>query len=302
MKDQIVAKENVRFLALQECEQRLIGAYRRGLEATMSMAKELNKIEREELFIERGCKLFSDYVQTYLQMSWRTAMRITDVAKGVEVLRQAGLRLPVNESQVAELTRLKNETQQIEVWTRLLKAEEMEEMPLTARAVEKAVTVAIEAAAQAEPEERRGVQTSLDMEDEDTTSDGPNGAPKKMTPVGKVEPAPRIKIGEKAEAALERIRRLCGKPVAEAIENGNHPISEKDLIKWSEQEDDMVKRLAHYVSDMRWKVDKAIAFENSDIDSETTLEKLREMAIARGGRMRFELEDIKVLLEQIKVA
>lgn len=301
MKDQIVAKESARFVALQECEQRMIGAFRRGLEATMAMAKELNKIEREELYTERGCELFSDYVQTYLQMSWRTAMRITAIARGVEVLRQAGLRLPTNESQVAELTRLKDETQQIEVWTRLLKAEEMEEMPLTARAVEKAVTVAIEAAAQAEPEPRRGVQTSLDIE-EDASSDGPNGAPKKMTPVGKVEPAARIKIGEKAEAALERIRRLCGKPVAEAIENGNHPISERDLIKWSEQEDDMVKRLAHYVSDMRWKVDKAIAFENSDIDQETTLEKLREMAIARGGRMRFELEDIKVLLEQIKVA
>src|SRR5260370_5126430 len=170
MKDLSVEKESARFLALQECEHRIVSGYRRGLEATCAIAKEFLKINKEKLYEERGCETFSDYVQTYLQLSWRSTTRILAVARAVEVLRTAGLRLPANQSQVEELTRL-DEAKQPEVWQLLLKAEEMEEVPLTASAIEKAVDLAL----QARVPERRGVQTPLDIDD----SGGKDGDGKK---------------------------------------------------------------------------------------------------------------------------
>jgi hypothetical protein len=296
----IAGTDTARLVALEECEQKIFSAYRRGLEATCALAREFNKIERQELYRERGCESFEAYAQEYLRLDLRSVERTRAVARVIQVLQEAGLRPPANETQAAELARLE-ESKQPHIWQILLSAEESTDKPLTVSAVRKAVDNAAGLKDQA-PSPARGVQTALDME-----SGGPSTgtqatteqAPKKMTPLAGAKLPERISLSELGEAALERIKRLCGKAVASAVESGNLPISERDLRKWADEEDTMVERLAHYINDLRWTVSKAIAFENADIDEGTSLQKLREMTIARQGRMRFELDDMKVSIELV---
>jgi hypothetical protein len=291
MRELTIEGDAARLVALEECEQKILSAYRRGLEATCDMAKQFRKIKQHELYKERGCESFEEYAVKHLRADLRSVNRTLDVAEVIEVLRRAGLPLPANETQAAELSRLNGEYQ-AEVWQRLLKAEEVHELPLTAAAIKKAVDLAQEAIeAETVSSERKGVQTALDMDSQS------EGTPKKMTPVSATVPERAVKYDESGEAALERITRLCGAAVGKAIETGNLPMSQRELIKWAEEADEMVKRLAHYVNDLRWKVDKAIQFEMAEIDEATTLTKVREMALARGGRMSFTLADIKVLVE-----
>jgi hypothetical protein len=300
MRELVIDGDAARLVALEECEQKILNAYRRGLEATCDMAKQFRRINEHQLYKERGCGSFEEYAVKHLRADLRSVNRTLEVAEVIEVLRRANLPMPANETQAAELSRL-DEDHQAEVWQRLLKAEEVHELPLTAAAVKKAVDLAQEIIdAQAEAAStgslalgRKGVQTDLDM-------DSADGAPEKMTPVPETKvPERAVKYDESGEAALERITRLCGAAVGKAIESGNLPMTQRELIKWAEEGDEMVERLAHYVNDLRWKVDKAIQFEMAGLDEATTLTKVREMALARGGRMSFTLADIKVLVEHL---
>jgi hypothetical protein len=287
-----------RLVALEDCERKIMSSYRRGLEATCDMAKQFRKIKDHELYKERGCKDFDDYAIRYLRADLRSVYRTLEVADVIEVLRRAGLPPPANESQAVELSRLDHDHQP-EVWQRLLKAEEVHELPLTAAAVKKAVDLAqetLEAQAEVADVPRKGVQTELD-----TDQAASEGTAKKMTPVGAGIKIPEraVRYDESGEAALERITRLCGAAIGKAIESGNLPMTQRELIKWAEQADDMVVRLAHYLNDLRWKVEKAVQFESQEIDEATTLTKVRELTLARGGHMSFILDDIKVAVEYL---
>jgi hypothetical protein len=302
MKELAIDGDAARLVALEECEQKILSAYRRGLEATCDMAKQFRRIQQYELYKERGCGSFEEYAVKHLRADLRSVNRTLEVAEVIEVLRRANLPMPANETQAAELSRL-GADHQAEVWQRLLKAEEVHELPLTAAAVKKAVDLAREIIeAQAERQDvlsPKGVQTALDME----SADGA-GTPKKMTAIDSQPKVPEraVRYDESGEAALERISRLCGAAVGKAIESGNLPMTQRELIKWAEEGDEMVERLAHYVNDLRWKVDKAIQFEMAGLDEATTLTKVREMALARGGRMSFTLADIKVVVEHLATA
>jgi hypothetical protein len=281
-------EEKSRFVLLEECEHRILGAFRRGLEATCSLARDFRMIRELELYQERNFNSFTQYVQKHLQADMETVNRIERIGPIVDRLLEAGLKLPANESQAAELSKLKPEKQP-QVWKQVLIASEKTESPITVSIVRKAVALH-EPQQPKEESDRPGVMTALDLEGE-TTKTEDDGAPAKQE---KAKVPERLTFSEKGEAALERVGRLCGKSVREAIEKGNLPISERDLLKWSQEEDSMVQALKYYIVDQRWKVDKAIQFENRnfEVKPDTTMAELVTRIKARGGRLKFEFEGI----------
>ncbi len=285
----VVSPDKARLIQLEECEHRIMTAYRKGMEATEAIARELRTINDQELFRDRGCETFNIYVLKYCRISIDTAQEMIAVSRTNDRLRQAGLPLPANQSQSAELARLEAEQQPI-VWQRLLNGEAQSEMPLTASIIKKQVDLAKSATPA-----RSGVSVTLNLGDEPKAD--ANGAPKKSTPATKVPP--RVKLSEKGEAALERIKRLCGEPVSNAIANGNLPISERDLLKWSEEDDPLVETLAHYISNLRWTVAQALKFEGLTINEATTVGDLMKLAQARGGRYLFETDYVRVAVELV---
>jgi hypothetical protein len=290
-------------VALEESEHKIRAAVRRGMEATCAIAVELHKIRERELWRARDCNSFNEYCGRYVPLDASSITRIQQIGPVVERLREAGLQLPENESQAAELIPLKPEDQ-AHVWKRVLLAAEKAEAPITKRVVRD--VVAFYQRQQPEPEEdeeeeqqeeeqeetaagRRGVRTALDLDDKaEAKEDSAPSRGKKDKP----KVPERLTFTEKGEAALERIKRLCGKAVGETIEKGNVSISERDLIKWSEETDSMVRNLAYYVIDQRWRVDKAIQFENRTITGETTVADLATIVAAR-GELSFRFGSIK---------
>src|SRR5258706_4704129 len=253
--------------AMEECELKINNAWHKGIEASFVIGRELEKIRSQELFRALGYDSFHAYVKE--RQDPRSMRRQLAVLGTVQALKAANLPLPANESQVVELARLDDETQPL-VWQRLLTLRDKDpEKPITVGRVRAAVEFELAARPA-----RTGVKTTLDL-------DG-NGA--------------AIKLDEEGERALNRIRRLCGDPIADSIVRLNIVISERDLIKWAEQDDAMVKQLAYYIA-QRWSVTKALAFENRDLSGMTTVNDMIALASARGGTLEFKFQKTKITVE-----
>lgn len=292
MKSEIIRTDKERIVALEECEHKIINGFRRGLEATCSIAREFGKIEVQELYRDAGYEEFNEYLERRLGLELTSVRRIMAVSVTIENLRKAGMNLPENESQAAELARVEAEHQPI-VWGLVLEEAERLDKRVTANAVRDAVKSYEQQNESREEEQeeekpvRRGVTTALDLAES-------NGASKKSAKVPE-----QITFTEEGEEALERIGRLCGAPISKAILNGNLPMPERDLIKWSEQTDEMVSILAHYISDLRWSVARAIQFESQTLNEATTLGQLITLAKAHHGRYAEETDYYKFSLELV---
>jgi hypothetical protein len=162
-----------------------------------------------------------------------------------------------------------------EVWESALNAAMLNETPLTASIVKKAVNTATTKPRKRKekPRKEKPPADSLAGLDVDDDEDEAEAEEKPST----------IKLTEAGEKALDRIRRLCGKSYADALENGTVKISEKNIIKWAEQDENMVPLLGHYVVDQRWSVDHALKFEEEMFNGDTTVDRLVDLQNARGG-------------------
>jgi hypothetical protein len=300
----LTTPENIsRFALLEKLENNLKGAFRRGLEATRSMGQDLNRIKEEELYSERGYQSFNKYVEDFVQLPRSTVERLIIISQSARLIEDAGLRLPENESQVAELARLEPERQKT-IWKLIL--DSFEEDEITA----KTVRIAVEqeqrrAAARVQEKEqkpaatRSGVKTALDGKEDDKEGE------QRAAAATKTAVPDRIRLTQDGEEALDRIRELCGEVTAEGIEKGYVSISERDLIKWAGESDVAVRNLEHYIVDLRWSVRKALEYEDKIIDGESTLNQLIVLARARGGRAIFEHQDYnelyKITIERTKI-
>lgn len=290
MKNELITSKE-RLLALEQCELKIANSLRRTQEATCTMGRELQKILDEELYAERGYESFSDYAREFLPFDSRSANRFMAIAGTIERLKKAGLALPENESQAAEISRLHPERQS-EVWQALLEQKEKTDLTLTVQGIRMVVDMIEQEIEQAEngkktaAAERPGVETDLDL-----SAPEPNGEkPKKGAP----KPPAHLILSEEGEAALERIRRLCGDVAADSILYLRVPIAERDLRKWAEQDDDVIVSLAHYVIEQRWSVAKALGFEQTAIGPATPFGKVLDRVDARGGSYDFDYLDSRV--------
>lgn len=302
---EIVLTDEARSIALEECELKIKAAWKRGLEATVIIGNQLRRIAGEELYKARQNESlksprpytdFVEYVEHYLDYKRSTAYYLIKVAEGYTLLRDEfkvlQLPLPENESQVAELTRIEPE-QRAHIWGRTVEICAQVEKPVTANRIR----LVFEDEVPPEPSpgpaaQGGGVEVELD-----------GFGPEEQASVQASPPPPKTaSYSEKGERALDKIGRLCGQAIQEAIEKLIVPVSERDLLKWAELDDNGIRNLTHYVIDQRWSVPDAIKYEAELVSGETTLSRLAHLCLARGGHPISFLHDIAGAKIQVTLA
>jgi hypothetical protein len=273
-----------RQIALENCENNIQANLRRGLEATRAIAKELIKIQKEELYTAVGIEDFGAYLAERTPFDQRTFHRISMVGQTCAYLQEAGLQLPANETQIVELNRLEV-NRRAEAWNALLIKSEKEEVPLTVEAIRAFVDkIAAEPAKPAPP-----ATGGIEVEMGDSNGEEPKTKPKIQEG--------EIRLTEKGEAALARIRKVCGGAIADSIENGSNAMTEREIRGWADKDDSEMKSLVYYLIDQRWTLNKAVNFISKDIQPSTDVEDLLLIARARGGTASLNVEGAKITVE-----
>jgi hypothetical protein len=278
-----------RVLRLRECEKIIADACRRTIQESRVIGEQLRIISDQELWQEKGSTSMTDYVETELPFDRHAASRMMLFSHIADIFDQNKLALPAYETQALELAKLRDdegnllEKELIHVWQKLQATCEKRGDIITTYAVKQAVLDFEET----HDRESGGVQVNLDDGQQAAGPPSPAGGGGSRE-ASTTAQAPRIRLTEDGENALERIGRLCGPEIAKAIESGTVRISQADLITWAEQDDQMVKNLVYYVIDNRWSVPKAIKYENRTITGATTIDELILMCQSRGGRITFD--------------
>jgi hypothetical protein len=280
MANRILAAD-ARAAALEDCENKIRTAFRRGLQATCDIAKELGKILREELYTVKTSD-FVEYVTFHMGMDIRTYRRIVAVSQTVAQLQEAGLKLPANQAQAEELSRLES-SMRPGVWNSLVLEAERLEKSLTAEDVKRAVEATERQRLATKPPEPGGIEISMDT--------GDNGSAKPGSKKGEHVQEGQLAFTEKGEAALQRIRKVCGKEIAEAILDGRRALSERELRNWAEFDDEMMKSLTYFIN-QGWTVAKAVAFQSKSIEGSTDVDDLLLIANSRGGTTVINYHDL----------
>jgi hypothetical protein len=279
-----------RKVALEECLIRMKSAFRRGLEATCTIAKELHKIYREELYLE-VTEDFNEFVTDYLNINIATYRRIIAVSQTVHQLQEAGLELPANETQVAELARL-DPPIRARVWNELMIRAEKEDKVLTVEDIRRAVEVAEQAALTRDTRGPSDADHGVEVDLEDTNGNEPPAA-KKKAPVQEAV----LVLTEKGEAALSRVRKVCGEEIANAIASGTKAMTERDLRNWAEYDNEMMRQLVFFVFDQNYPLTKAVNFISKGIDDSTDVHDLILIASSRGGTAMINHDRARIVIE-----
>jgi hypothetical protein len=276
-----LSADTARKTALDDCENKIKSAFRRGLQATCEIAKELYKIQKNELFTIYYAT-FAEYVTRRLQISERSYHRIISVSHVVAQLQEAGLALPANQAQAEELSRLEAPLRP-KLWNDLLTRFEHEESALTADDIKKAVDAAVSELPAAKPV----ANIEVEMEESDNGSEPPAAETKEA----------ELILTEKGEAALNRIRKICGDMIANAILDGTRAMTEREIKLWADLEDDMMKQLLFFVVDQKYTLSKAVTFINREISDSTDVHDLILIASARGGSATINHKRARIKVE-----
>jgi hypothetical protein len=284
----IIAED--RMVALERYEHRIAGGFRRGLEAACQIGEGLTRIEEQRLYEERGCQSFSEYLHDQWGFDERSGRRFMKVFRAVEILSRAGLALPENESQAAELGRLDPEELPT-FWNKVLSICQAKDVALTTATVRKAVRAVLQTPGTLEaPEKPAAVPQELKINPVLDFSENGEEDEHPSLPASQ----PSFILSEQGERDLNRIGRLCGSDVSNAILKGNVHLSERDIRKWAEQDDQQVRRLTYYIVDQRWTVTRALNYESKLITEETTIGQLALLARARGGELLVKYQGLLI--------
>jgi hypothetical protein len=280
-----VITQKTRHEQLADAERRIQQASRDTVDSIRIIGHELTRIEEEQLFEVMGRNDFQEYVEVHLRLDYRMARAWMRASEALTILDQQKLQLPYNQSQVLELSKLTKPEILVGVWQKILDFCDRENRQLTFDMVRTAVEAQRKKAHQFQTRARKKapepVKKGIDIDLSDV-----NGAEE-------IKKSPWSEAGEKA---LNRIRRLCGDDIADAVNEGNPKVPEKDLIKWAEQEAESVKALAYWIVIKGWTLRKALSYDES-IDAETSVAKLIDLARSRGGRVNVQFEDAKITIE-----
>lgn len=282
------AVEKSRHDQLLDAERKIQQASRDTVESIRIIGQELTKIEDEELYEVMGRNDFQEYVENSLRLDYRMARAWMRASQALDLLDKEKLQLPYNQSQVMELTKLKSPEVLVGVWQKILDFCDKEKKVVTFDLVRDAVTfqrtktnefVTRARTKKEPPAKAKGID--IDLGDSN----------------GEVTKAPASLWTEEGEKALNRIRRLCGDEIADAVNAKNPLVQERDLLKWADQEPEMIKTLAYWIVQKRWTLRKALAYEENAINESTTVEELIDLARSRGGSAVVEYEDARLTIQ-----
>ena len=220
-------------------------------------------------------------------MDIRTYRRIVAVSQTVAQLQDAGLALPANQTQAEELSRL-DPGLRAKIWNSLVIQAETEDKALTTEDIRRAVDLVEKQVPQAARPAQVTAGIEVDM-DQENGSQPPPAKPQ-------AQEEGQLVLTEKGEAALSRIKKICGAQIAKAIEDGTIAMTERDIRNWAEYDDAMMRTLVYYIVN-RWTLSKAVAFEAREIQESTDVRDLITIASARGGSARVNFGKAKISVD-----
>lgn len=88
----------------------------------------------------------------------------------------------------------------------------------------------------------------------------------------------------KYDKALDRIEKVCGKPVRKAIEQETLTLKKGDVVYWAGLKDDQMTDIQELVVTKRWKPAAAHKFLNRMVGPKTRIEELKSHCDANGGK------------------
>lgn len=282
----LVKDADSRHEALDQCELKIAKASRDTVESIRVIGHELIKIETEALHeAYNGCD-FKDYVEIRLRFDYKMARVWMRACLALDAIDAEKLQLPYNQSQVIELAKLSNDDL-LPTWMAVLDHADKERKSVTYELVKAAVDSRRTSTQERHTRVHRHKPQLNAPKGIDVDLGSTNGE------------AVRTSVwSEEGERALNRIRRLCGDAVADAIDRGQPKITESDLLRWADEEDEMVKNLAYWmVIGHRWTLRKALQYEETSIDLKTTVGDLADRARARGGEFYAEFPGLRLKVE-----
>ena len=104
-------------------------------------------------------------------------------------------------------------------------------------------------------------------------------------------------LTEKGEAALSRVRKVCGEEIANAISSGTKAMTERDLRNWAEYDPEMMRQLVYFIFDQNYPLTKAVNFLARGIDDSTDVYDLILIASSRGGTAMINHDRAKITIE-----
>jgi hypothetical protein len=272
---EIVSKQDqARLESLEKCRLQIEEGKKRGRDAIKQIAQALIMIEQKELYRDAGCESLNEYCERYVGLNRDATYKIMCSGKVVMTLEAGGVeisQIPALETHLFLLSKIPAE-QLPGAWRDGLTAMDRDNIPVTTTSIKRLVDYITSPQSQAP----RGSEGSA----RSATARGVN-------PQLSIQEDRQI-YSEEAELALERIGRIAGADVREAIENHTLDISERDMIRWAQEDDATLKNLSHYIVELRWSLRKAIAYEAEMITGMTTIASLARLATARGGEYQGE--------------
>jgi hypothetical protein len=273
--------KQTKYEALQESKKRIREAWVDNIDSMWVIGRELIRMDQEDLCESEG-KTFQEYVEFDIGISYDTAKRWMRAHPVLDLLKVHNLQNPNNETQLLELSKLREPEKLVTVWKQIIVWGIDNKLPVTSSLVRDVVTAQRrndgEFQTRASTPKPRATGIKIDL--------GGNGT---------AEPASGF--SEEGERALNRIRRLCGDAYADAVLAENPKVSENDLIRWSEEENEMVKNLGYWIVIKQWSLRKALNYEAKTIDENTSVEQLSDLARSRGGRAYAEWKDVRITVE-----
>lgn len=99
---------------------------------------------------------------------------------------------------------------------------------------------------------------------------------------------PAKKSNGKAKKALERIHKVCGIKIMEAIADESLQLSDADIIAWAAENDTTMVHMQELIVGQRWKPAKAKKFLSNMPDGKTSIEELQNYALANEGKFEYQ--------------
>jgi hypothetical protein len=262
--------------ALLESELKIKRATRDTVDSLRIIGRELIKIEEQELYEVMGGNDFQEYVEFHLQFDMRFARQMMRGSLVLDQLERAQLPPPENQSTVFELAKLREPETQSVVWGKVLDFCEKQNQRATYDLVRDAVAAQRGAVLHTRVRSRRTQKTEIDLQAD-------NGE--------------KPSWSEHGQAFLDRIERLCGTEISQAVASGNPRVSENDLELWSDQSNELVRILGYWVVIRRFTVKRALRYEEESVNPSTTVDELRHWCMSRGGKAHFEFPGLHISVE-----
>jgi hypothetical protein len=280
-----IALDESKKKALLECESRIKRSQQSIIMGAESMGIELKSIHEDELFLATH-NTWEAYINERWGMTPRWAFQLIRLGERLPEIREKtkklGIPSPENEAQMRPLLKLPAR-EALDVWVKAATKAKEDKVALSQTYVE---LFADKSLSSNKPSDKRTARVIH------FTESSPPPAPN-LAEYDFDEPEQKdsslMDYSAKARTTLGRVLELFGQEAYESVLAGVLKIPDNDLVKWGSYQDPDFEALGKYLIENRWTFRKAEDFLFQKLTGKTRCDTLINLAIARGGHLRVEI-------------